>query len=128
MARRSTARAAAGSAGGPKTPGPASCIAPNPTRLTVCGPSRPVSTLLRKEVIRPSCRHRLGGAVETVFLAPRGAIFVGDRPVDLGDPVRVERRPGGDLPEDGQAGAVDVVVQQLAGEHRRQRTQCDLPE
>src|ERR687886_1245639 len=37
-ARRRTARAAAGSRGGPKTPGPASCIAPKPTRLTVNGP------------------------------------------------------------------------------------------
>src|SRR5213592_606582 len=34
-ARRRTARAAAGSRGGPKTPGPASCIAPKPMRLTV---------------------------------------------------------------------------------------------
>src|SRR3954468_15704676 len=34
-ARRRTARAAAGSLGGPKTPGPASCIAPKPMRFTV---------------------------------------------------------------------------------------------
>src|SRR5206468_2192570 len=33
-ARRSTARAASGSRGGPNTPGPASCIAPKPMRLT----------------------------------------------------------------------------------------------
>src|SRR4030088_2813492 len=33
-ARRRTATAASGSAGGPNTPGPASCMAPNPIRLT----------------------------------------------------------------------------------------------
>src|SRR4051795_3814986 len=42
IARRSTARAPSGSRGGPKTPGPASCIAPKPMRLTVCGPSADV--------------------------------------------------------------------------------------
>src|SRR3954453_5819893 len=39
IARRSTARAPSGSRGGPKTPGPASCIAPKPMRLTVWEPS-----------------------------------------------------------------------------------------
>src|SRR5919197_4894749 len=38
IARRNTARAASGSRGGPKTPGPASCIAPKPMRLTVWRP------------------------------------------------------------------------------------------
>src|SRR3954453_17032196 len=38
IARRSTARAASGSAGGAKTLGPASCIAPKPMRLTVLVP------------------------------------------------------------------------------------------
>src|SRR5580692_10711407 len=33
-ARRRTVRAASRSAGGPKTPGPGSCMAPNPTRWT----------------------------------------------------------------------------------------------
>src|ERR687887_779113 len=37
-ARRRTARAASGSSGGPKTPGPASCIAPKPIRFTVKEP------------------------------------------------------------------------------------------
>src|SRR5919198_4948999 len=37
-ARRRTARAASGSRGGPKTPGPASCIAPKPIRFTVKEP------------------------------------------------------------------------------------------
>src|ERR687895_1496885 len=37
-ARRRTARAASGSRGGPKTPGPASCIAPKPMRFTVKEP------------------------------------------------------------------------------------------
>src|SRR5689334_21994111 len=34
IARRRTARAPSGSRGGPNTPGPASCIAPKPMRLT----------------------------------------------------------------------------------------------
>src|SRR5450631_2993584 len=38
IARRSTARAAAGSRGGPNTPGPASCIAPKPMRLIGLSP------------------------------------------------------------------------------------------
>src|SRR4051794_11863502 len=39
IARRSTARAASRSRGGPNTPGPASCIAPNPMRRTSWSPS-----------------------------------------------------------------------------------------
>src|SRR4051794_26927144 len=42
IARRSTARAASGSRGGPKTPGPASCIAPKPIRLTGLSPRKEV--------------------------------------------------------------------------------------
>src|SRR3954469_10608445 len=42
IARRSTARAASGSRGGPKTPGPASCIAPKPMRLTGLSPRKEV--------------------------------------------------------------------------------------
>src|ERR1700736_6871368 len=42
-ARRRTARAAAGSRGGPTTPGPASCMAPKPMR--------PIGLLPRKEVL-----------------------------------------------------------------------------
>ena len=38
IARRRTARAASGSRGGPKTPGPASCMAPKPMRLTGLSP------------------------------------------------------------------------------------------
>src|SRR4051812_43328235 len=38
IARRSTARAASGSRGGPNTPGPASCIAPKPIRLIGLSP------------------------------------------------------------------------------------------
>src|ERR1700722_19626913 len=37
-ARRSSARAPAGSLGGPNTPGPASCIAPKPMRLMGLSP------------------------------------------------------------------------------------------
>src|SRR3954462_7967015 len=40
--RRRTARAASGSRGGPKTPGPASCIAPKPMRLTGLSPQKEV--------------------------------------------------------------------------------------
>src|SRR3954453_6933055 len=60
MARRSTARAAAGSAGGPKTRGPASCIGPNPVRLTVCRPSRAVGGV----VIESGGRRRVAPAAE----------------------------------------------------------------
>src|SRR5476651_721171 len=42
-ARRSTATASSWSRGGPMTPGPGSCIAPNPTRCTVNGPKEYVS-------------------------------------------------------------------------------------
>src|ERR1700735_4208024 len=41
-ARRSTARAASGSLGGPNTPGPASCIAPKPMRLMGLSPRNDV--------------------------------------------------------------------------------------
>src|SRR4051812_2774940 len=75
MARRSTARAEAGSAGGPKTPGPASCIAPNPARLTVCRPSRAVRGVLIE--LRGRCR-----------VAPAAELVVESRPrwapVELG--------------------------------------------
>src|SRR3954453_9490893 len=42
IARRRTARAAAGSRGGPKTPGPASCMAPKPMRWTGLSPRKEV--------------------------------------------------------------------------------------
>ena len=38
-ARRSTRMAPSWSAGGPHTPGPVSCIAPNPSRCTVSVPN-----------------------------------------------------------------------------------------
>src|SRR3954447_2249311 len=85
MARRSTARAAAASAGGPKTPGPASCIAPNPTRLTVCGPRRAVCGMVGEPVtsespgfgpadIQPALgeKPRPVGLDEAVLIAERG--------------------------------------------------------
>src|SRR4249920_1448055 len=43
IARRSTERAALGSRGGPNTPGPASCIAPNPMRLIGLSPRNVVA-------------------------------------------------------------------------------------
>src|SRR5256885_7266303 len=45
-ARRSTARAALGSRGGPNTPGPASCIAPKPIRLIGLSPRNVVAFIL----------------------------------------------------------------------------------
>src|SRR3954449_7905493 len=45
-ARRRTARAAAGSLGGPNTPGPASCIAPKPMRLIGLSPRKVVAFIL----------------------------------------------------------------------------------
>src|SRR3954454_14793058 len=51
-ARRSTARAAPVSRGGPKTPGPASCIAPKPMRLIGLSPRHVIVALY------PYCRCR----------------------------------------------------------------------
>src|SRR5947209_14271754 len=48
IARRKTARAACGSLGGPKTPGPASCIAPKPMRLTGLSPRSDVVLMCHK--------------------------------------------------------------------------------
>src|SRR5918996_2267770 len=45
IARRSTARAAPGSPGDPKTPGPASCIAPKPMRLIGLSPRNVVVSM-----------------------------------------------------------------------------------
>src|SRR3954470_14907743 len=102
MARRRTARADAGSAGGPKTPGPASCIAPNPVRLTVCGPSRAVGGVVGEPVIWSA---RRGAASGDAFCAGEmrgqelsGAVqrrgrFVKDRVIGLED----VWHPGGDL-------------------------------
>src|SRR5215211_2913965 len=50
-ARRRTAIAASRSRGGPNTPGPASCIAPKPMRLTVLSPRVPVFVV----VMDPGC-------------------------------------------------------------------------
>src|SRR4051794_37815332 len=80
MARRSTARAAAGSAGGPKTRGPASCIAPNPVRLTVCRPSRAVGGV----VIESGGRRRVAPASE-----------LGDESRPRWTPVELGLRPSG---------------------------------
>src|SRR5215212_1702903 len=45
IARRSTARAASGSRGGPMTPGPASCMAPNPMRRIGLSPRKVVAVM-----------------------------------------------------------------------------------
>src|SRR6478609_1804549 len=67
IARRSTARAASGSRGGPNTPGPASCIAPKPMRLTGLSP--------RKEVgfIPAALEIRLGRQPDVVLGELAGA-------------------------------------------------------
>src|SRR5438132_9096879 len=52
IARSSTARAASGSRGGPKTPGPASCIAPKPMRLMGLSPRNEVRFILTALEIR----------------------------------------------------------------------------
>src|SRR5712672_3753990 len=57
MARRSTARASSRSEGGPKAPGPLSCIAPNPIRLIGLSPSNVVlfmRLLEHAEILEPS--------------------------------------------------------------------------
>src|SRR5918996_153845 len=66
--RRSTASAASRSRGGPKTPGPASCIAPNPMRPT----GRPPNMDVVDVVIRPRCA--------TVTRATRRASILGAAP------------------------------------------------
>src|SRR4051794_34030675 len=62
IAVRSTARAAAGSRGGPKTPGPASCIAPKPMRLIGLSPRNVVVFISRgsagREYFRLARRSR----------------------------------------------------------------------
>src|ERR1039458_3991908 len=55
-ARRSTARAPSGSLGAPNTPGPASCIAPKPMRLTGLSP--------RNDVLSIAHRLRLQGRAD----------------------------------------------------------------
>src|SRR5918992_464088 len=67
-ARRSTASAASRSRGGPKTPGPASCIAPNPMRPT----GRPPNVDVVDVVMRQRCA--------TVIRATRGASILGAAP------------------------------------------------
>src|ERR671914_1498642 len=68
-ARRSTASAASRSRGGPKTPGPASCIAPNPMRPT----GRPPNVDVVDVVMRQRCA--------TVIRATRGASILGAAPL-----------------------------------------------
>src|ERR687896_1543736 len=67
-ARRSTASAASRSRGGPKTPGPASCIAPNPMRPT----GRPPNMEVLDVVMPPPCA--------TVTRATRRASILGAAP------------------------------------------------
>src|SRR2546429_4587718 len=105
MARRSTARAAAGSAGGPKTRGPDSCIAPKPVRLTVWGPRRAVWGMVGEPVtsarrgaawMRPLCACPAAVAVRRVRRAA----------------ARAEGGAGLVLVEPARPGYVQVAAQQ----------------
>ena len=60
IARRRTARAASGSRGGPKTPGPASCIAPKPMRLTGLSPRFEVWVMRSQPPLASTARTRRG--------------------------------------------------------------------
>src|SRR5450432_2057147 len=74
IARRSTARAASGSRGGPKTPGPASCIAPKPMRMIGLSPRNDVVVIrdsVRQEG-RPDKRTRDPGTSSTTLGGSRG--------------------------------------------------------
>src|SRR3954469_16544690 len=138
MARRSTARAAAASAGGPKTRGPASCIAPNPTRLTVCGPRRAVCGMVGEPVtsespgfgpadIQPALgeKPRPVGLDEAVLIAKRGdhqAAPTAVRRDVVGQAVGLPRRavavdPNGALAVEGDRAGGGVAD----GEHGPQR-------
>src|ERR1700742_447210 len=62
MARRRTARAASGSRGGPKTPGPASCMAPKPIRPTGLSPRKEVWVIQLRLGARRDRAQRRGSA------------------------------------------------------------------
>src|SRR2546428_7474674 len=102
-------------------------------RLTVSPLSQSTSRDTDRAV-RPDAVHAsawTGGlrrALEAILLAPGVGSLVADRPVGVGDAGRVERRSRGDLPEDGEAAGMDVVVAQLTGEHGRRGPQRDLAE
>src|SRR3954451_2494428 len=108
MARRSTARAAAASAGGPKTPGPASCIAPNPTRLTVCGPRRAVCGIVGEPVTSESAGFGPADIQPALGEAPR--------PVGLDEAVLIAKRCDH---QPAQAAVRRDVVGQAVGLARR---------
>src|SRR5258707_13170407 len=98
MARRSTARASSRSDGGPKMPGPLSCIAPKPIRLIGLGPRNVVlfmrieASRWRREfesvvplVVTWSMLHQAGRA----YAAPK---YSSVKHVGIAEPWRVQRR------------------------------------
>src|SRR3954466_1823611 len=107
MARRSTARAAAGSAGGPKTRAPASCIAPNPVRLTVWEPSRAVCGLVVRFSSSNSGRSFLEQAFGEDDLAePLHGLRAGPIALELAGERDPAERPASRLNEPLEAGGV----------------------
>src|SRR6185503_2838552 len=97
IARRRTARAAAGSRGGPKTPGPASCIAPKPMRRTGLSPRKDVVLMPARlgERRRPYKKGTDHGTRTTTH-APRAARRVPAPPARAHAPG--ERRAAGRRP------------------------------
>src|SRR3954454_16887011 len=86
IARRSTARAPSGSRGGPKTPGPASCIAPKPMRLTVWEPSFAVWFVVMTRGCATLARRTRGASIGGVAPPPSEA-----RRAELADFLRQRR-------------------------------------
>ena len=94
IARRRTARAASGSRGGPKTPGPASCIAPKPMRLTGLSPRNEVVVMAHTLRYRRAPDKRgIDPGTRTTTHAPRRARRVPAPPPRAHD--ARERRPAG---------------------------------
>src|SRR5580765_4064308 len=66
-ASRRTASAAARSFGGPNTPGPESCIAPNPRRLTCQSPSANVPDCSTPDIGDPKLPKKIRGSGDLGF-------------------------------------------------------------
>src|SRR3954452_18857333 len=110
IARRSTARAALGSRGGPKTPGPASCIAPKPMRLIGLSPRNVVFI----SSLSPAMRFRSRGDL------PEFDQFEAER-FDLGK--KAENR-GPILQQTGEHGLAALQL----GRHRGKGGQSSIAE
>src|SRR5215207_7941223 len=97
IARRRTARAAAGSRGGPKTPGPASCIAPKPMRLIGLSPRNEVVVMtFTLRYSRAPDKRGIDPGTRTTTHAPRPARRVPAPPSrahEPGEPRAAGQRP-----------------------------------